>query len=398
MRRWWNGAVLVFLLCACGREPRGKVVVLGVDGLYRPLLETLAREGTLPNFGRLYLEGCTGDVTTRETGMPPLSPRVWNTFATGQLPDRHGIRNFVVPADTGQRLFSSRDRRVPAVWEIASASGRQVGVVNWLTTYPAEHVNGFVITERYLPLPAKTLAASVGVTLEREARGLVYPPAIFETLGKLHLPPQTTLADNADLAETIDRQVFAMARAALAVQPVDLLMIYTRSMDELSHLLWHTHARLPGEPKPARDEVVEYMRRYDVMLGELMAELGRADDLIVLSDHGMERNREPGQLSGKHTSPLTARGVLILNGPHIRPCRGLEVSALDVAPTILALLGLPADASMTGNVIPAAVRPGTEPVAKRAESYARLPNPDGDDASPADAATIERLKALGYVQ
>jgi hypothetical protein len=38
------------------------------------------------------------------------------------------------------------------------------------------------------------------------------------------------------------------------------------------------------------------------------------------------------------------------------------------------------------------------PPAKRSEPYARLPTADGDGASPADAAMIERLKTLGYVQ
>jgi predicted AlkP superfamily phosphohydrolase/phosphomutase len=390
-------AVLVVLALGCGRDG-GKLVVLGVDGLYAPLVESLARAGTLPHFRRLYRDGCTGVVTTGETGMPPLSPRVWNTFATGQLPDRHGITHFVAEGGNGKRLYSSRDRQVPAVWEIASASGRRVGVVNWLTTYPAEHVNGFVVSERYLPLPAQTLAGSVGVALEREARGLVYPPALFETLGKLHLPPQTTLASSAELADKIDREIFTIARTALAIHPVDLLLIYTRSMDELSHLYWHTHAPLPGEPPPPRDEVVEFMRRYDVMLGELLAGLGPADRLVVLSDHGMERNREKGALTGRHASRLSARGVLILYGAGIPRCRAAVVSALDIAPTILALLGLPADGSMTGHVIAAAFPPGVVPPAKRSEPYARLPTADGDGASPADAAMIERLKTLGYVQ
>jgi hypothetical protein len=259
-------------------------------------------------------------------------------------------------------------------------------------------VSGFVVSERYLPLPAQTLARSLGAELERETRGLVHPPAVFVALAKLDRPRQARRALTAELASEVDRQIFTLARAALAVQPVDLLMIYTRSMDELSHLYWHTHAPLPGEPRPRRNEIVEFMRRLDAMVGELLAELGPADDLIVLSDHGMERNREKGALTGKHTSRGTARGVLILYGRHIRPCRSVVASALDVAPTILALLELPADASMEGDVIAAAFPAGFTPLAKRLAPYARLPAADAADTSPADDAMIERLKALGYVQ
>ena len=46
------------------------------------------------------------------------------------------------------------------------------------------------------------------------------------------------------------------------------------------------------------------------------------------------------------------RGLLILHGPGIRP--GLELgdaTPLDIAPTILALLGVPQPAVMTGRVL-----------------------------------------------
>jgi hypothetical protein len=111
----------------------------------------------------------------------------------------------------------------------------------------------------------------------------------------------------------------------------------------------------------------------------------------------MERSRAKG-FSGEHVTLTSARGVLILHGSRIRPCRGLEVSALDIAPTILALLGVPADTGLRGHIITAALPADFEPLAKRTTPYARLTANGSDDATQADDVIIERLKALGYVQ
>src|SRR5919197_1497174 len=394
-------AALALATSGCGsRERPGMVVVLGIEGLHLPLLDQLVAEGALPNFARLYREGRSGGVSTAETVMPPLSPRVWNTFATGQLPEVHRIADFVREDGKGKRrLYSSRDRRVPALWEIASASGKRAGVVNWLQTYPAEHVNGFVISERYRPKSTQMLAQWQKVPLERDERGVVYPPQLLARLDGLALAPQTSFAYTAALAEAIDRDVFSLAYAALAEQPVDLLLIYTRSMDELSHLQWFTHEPRPEE-HPAHDEVVDFMRRYDALLGELLAHLHPADHLIVLSDHGMERAHGPKGLSGEHQSLETATGVLVLFRPRVAPgAERVWASALDVAPTVLDLLGIPPAQNMPGRVLSEAFRPDRPPLPRRPQRYVRrldaesAPTPGEDERQ-----FIDRLKALGYVQ
>lgn len=397
-----TGLLALALLAAVAPGCRAKgrtpcVVVLGVDALHLPLLDHLVKQGALPNFGRLYREGSVGPVSTVAAGLPSMSPRIWTSFATGHLPAEHGIDRFTRPDERGvERPLSSRDRRVAALWEIASASGKRVGVVNWLATYPAEPVNGFVVTDIYLVRPsAFVIAERTGSRPEQER--LVWPAELGKTLGRLGLVHRSAVI-GVEQALQLDRAVFVAAFAAWNEHPVDLLMIYTRGLDEVSHILWWTHEPREGE-NPGYDGVVEYMRRYDGLLGELLARLGPEDHLVVLSDHGVERNPAPRGPSGVHASAEVAVGVQAWWGPGVP--RGVRRAGLmvDVTPTLLELLGISPSADMPGSVLWFLLDPGHVQLARRPQPYARLADTtSGDGASAADADIVERLRALGYVQ
>jgi len=340
------------LLAACDRP--GRVVVLAVDGLHPPTLETLVAEGVLPNFGRLYREGSTGTTSTAGAGLPPFFMSILTSIVTGQLPPESGIGGgFVTKDKQGRpRLMSGRDRRAPAVWNIASAAGKSVGVVNWVLSYPAEPVRDFVISDRYVPASSEKLAKSMGVELDLDPGRTVYPPDL-----RAQLPPIPKLPNpNVPVqAEQVDRSFFTLSFAALARHPVDLLMIFTQSLDEMSHLLWGSHEPAPGATAP-RDFVVDYIQRYDGLLGELLARLRSQDHLIVLSDHGMERTTHPNMLAGQHETAATAHGVLLLRGPLVRADNRFgEVDMLDVLPTMLELLGVAPPDTLPGKVVTAAL-------------------------------------------
>jgi arylsulfatase A-like enzyme len=129
-----------------------------------------------------------------------------------------------------------------------------------------------------------------------------------------------------------------------------------------------------------------------------LAHLRQADHLIVLSDHGMERSHERG-LSGVHRSMATATGVMILHGPRVEPRpQRLLGSALDVAPTVLDLLGIPPAENMPGNVLSSAFRLDRPPLPRRREGYERRLDEEGPWPAYDERPLIDRLRALGYVQ
>ena len=98
----------------------------------------------MPNWQRLVSEGYSGRIASF---MPVLSPILWTTAATGVGPEVHHVLDFQeVDGKTGEKVpISGRSRRVPAVWNLASAAGRRVGVVGWWATHPAEKVNGLFV-------------------------------------------------------------------------------------------------------------------------------------------------------------------------------------------------------------------------------------------------------------
>jgi hypothetical protein len=91
------------------REP--KVLLIGLDGAAWDRVRALKAEGKLPHLGRLVDEGASGPCSslpwmralTRDQGY--WSPILWSTIATGKLPHKHGIDDFVMPTAEYSRFW-----------------------------------------------------------------------------------------------------------------------------------------------------------------------------------------------------------------------------------------------------------------------------------------------------
>lgn len=422
------GFLITFITYCSHSAPR--VLVLGFDGLDPRALDLLISEGALPNFARLRLEGAYGRLISSE---PMLSPILWTTIATGRTPDVHGIAHFVaVDPQTGEPLPVTSDlRRVPALWNILSAQGKTTAVVGWWATFPPEPIRGWVVSDHlaYHFLFGDGLAAA-DPTIK------THPPELQERLAPLVIPPsaigRAELAPFAsvDEAELASPLVFTDGLAHLrwlvattethrrvglalwAEERPDVEMVYFEGTDSVAHLFGHLfRARgLAGElaEQQARfGSAVEAMyRRADAIVGDFLAALDGGTTLIVLSDHGFALGRlhdDPSRV--RDLRRVSARfheleGVLFLRGRNVRSGARIEKPVhVDIVPTILALLGLPAAQDMPGRVLSEALI-RNEP-SDRIDSYDLL-RPDQGTANThdalADRALIERLESLGYLQ
>ena len=413
------GVLCLLLGTACGSAPRGRVLLVGIDGATLRMVTPLIEAGRLPHLAALARDGFGGPLRAHE---PLLSPRIWTSIATGMDPRRHGIVSFAWPDAAGVRqLYRSSDRRVPALWNIASAAGLSVVVVNWWNTYPVEKVRGAMVSDHVLAMEIQGRRALTGAEPPTPA-SLAWPRAWNARLPQL-------LRDDAPLTRVANpfaqRERFAawmnsealarryendadIARIALALEAAlspDLLMVFLPGIDRVSHVLWaaveptSAYADPPRMDAEQRSAAAEALRLYyvysDALIGRLMQRYGERDLVLVVSDHGFEAGRALGFLSGVHKSPGARDGVIFARGPGIVAGAGEPAASVnDVTPTVLAWLGLPVADDMDGRV--AHFLAGAAPA--RVASYAGLPVERLESAvSVTEREVLAELRSLGYL-
>ncbi len=408
---------------AGGRAP---VIWVGLDGLDFELVDRLAAEGRMPHWKRLVAEGYTARL---ESFAPVLSPIVWTTLATGVGPDVHRVLDFqeVDPA-TGRKVpISGFSRAVPAIWNVASAAGRSVGVVGWWATHPAEEVSGFFVSDHASPILFEGLPRA----------GVAYPAAL--SAGVEQIAAREATVSDADLAPFLDMPADEIARArggeglsnpvaALArilggtrvEQRIardlydrflpDLMMVYFEGTDVIGHVFApfvapKTSCVSDADFARYHRAADEYYAVVDEVIGQWMR---RAEEdgatLIVNSDHGFKWSADRPCEPASDRAALSGiwhrlDGVFAAWGARVRPsARRGSASVFDVEPTVAALLDLPVDRRAPGAVIRAAFPQAATPPRRDPLPMTAVRRVFAEAASRKEAdEQAERLRSLGYL-
>jgi Tfp pilus assembly protein PilF/arylsulfatase A-like enzyme len=404
-----------------------RVIFVGLDGADWQLLDGYMQAGSMPNLAALAKEGRTAVLTTIH---PPLSPLVWTTMMTGTSPLDHGILDFTRrnPQTGDLEPITSAERRVPAIWNLATEAGKSVAVFGLWATWPAEAVRGLLVADRLSSFTAGNHPPPPGV---------VYPPAeepwARETLAKadrevdfdaLHayLPwlgkeeydrwraapdpyAHPVSALRRILVET--RAYHALATSWLVREKPDLAVVYFQGTDTLGHVFAPyappRQEAVSGEDFQRFSKVPEiYFAEVDRLLGDYrrLAEASGAV-LMIASDHGFRwKEGRPSQLSSAAAATAGRwhrdEGIYLIRGPGV-PASDLrgEGNVIQICGTLMNLLGMPPSGGVAGP--PLTGVPASPDVLANYRDHWRPAAPVQAADPKASQGEIEKLQALGYI-
>ena len=410
----------------------GPVIFVGLDAVDWDLLEPLMAAGSMPNLSRLVREGDRGQL---ETLHPPLSPLVWTSMMTGVNPVRHGVLDFIhLRPDTGDKEpITSSERKVPAIWNMATAAGKRSAVFGLWATYPAEPIGGLLVSDRMFTFLYSESTPPEGAVYPRDAEPWArdIERRVNQEIGydalKAYLPWLTrgeyaSATSDPDpyrhpvsglrriLLET--RIYHELATDWIRTKKPDLAIVYFQGTDSIGHIFApfappkqreisaEDYARYSGVPQ-------QYFRRIDEMLGDYvrLAEANGAA-LLIASDHGFAWGEGRPTTLSSFANATAARwhrpqGMYLLWRPGIQRAassRG-QASVMQVCGTLMALLGLPQGSGLESPPIPPVSFASTATV-----HYGRFFTPAAAPAQTRRATSasddqdrIAQLRALGYI-
>ncbi|MBN2492195.1 MAG: hypothetical protein JXQ29_15215 [Planctomycetes bacterium] len=325
--------------------PGGRFVCVLVDGVTP---EELADVGAA--FG-------PGDLIPFEAGGRWLPPTFWWTVVTGHPPPEHGMwgapcRSGMVRqdsvyaaavqapwADSWEALaafvpvpgvVSARPRaaRIKSVWEVASETGRTVGVVNLWFTWPVPRVRRFSVSDAALQVLAARDPASAAATAAGSLAGLLWPE---DDAGWREVVVQRARLASASASQppsggTRDRFAVEMTLAALDRfrPPPDVLLVRLSGPD--------CAGLAPEADERGRQTALQSLA---AALFELRSVLLLAESTVLLLGH-------PGASGQGDTAALWINrgGAFRTQAIPLAPC--------DFAPSLLHGLGIPLSRELRG--------------------------------------------------
>jgi predicted AlkP superfamily phosphohydrolase/phosphomutase len=379
--------------------PIRRVILVGMDGLGPDQLRDGVARGDLTAFAQILRRGAHGPLATLR---PTEGPPIWTTIFTGRLPRDHGVKSFVTYRLRGsatayellptgafvgglERLglvttspVTAASRRGGALWNALNAFGIQAGVVRFWGTHPPEPIQGFMLSH-YFHLfrtdPARAAEALHPRDLAPEVSARSVDPRDLDPrmagdfvdlsveVPRDRVPWRRELVERALAPDLTYQRAGSVLRAAY---DPPFFATYFYGLDVVGHTFTrYAQPDLFGDVRPEeRRRYGAVVPRYEAYLsrsvGELMQGLRPGEVLLVVSGYGMRplppwrraweaALGEPWQ-SGTHAG--APDGLLLALGDGIRAGATLRsASVLDVAPTILYLMGLPVARDMEGRVL-----------------------------------------------
>lgn len=353
---------------------KNKVLLIGWDAADWKIIGPLMAKGEMPALKGLIDKGVYGNMSTMN---PPYSPMLWTSVATGKTPDKHGVLGFIelAPDLKGVRPVTTNSRKTRAIWNILHNQGYKSNLVGWWPSFPAEPINGVVISEKFQKInkdPKKKNPIHIDTVHPKEFLGKVKDLRLrpYEVTGQ-HLLPFMPKAGEVNqekdqgistfaklFAENVS--VHAASTYTMQITDWDFMAIYFDLIDHMCHAFMKYRPPLLKGVPPKFHEVYKGVvdgayKFQDMMLERTLSLIEEDTTVIVMSDHGYESGaRRILKMPKYPAAPALEHrqfGIFVASGPNIKKNEKIfGLGLIDVAPTILHAFGLPVGKDMDGKV------------------------------------------------
>ena len=269
-----------------------RVVVIGLDGGTYDLLLPLIEQGHMPQLAQVLQNGGWGCL---ESTIPPFTASAWSTFATGKNPGQHGVLSFQQfdrfnyhECVTG---FNDARQLQQPLWEMLSAAGKRVAVLNIPLSYPPQPVNGIMITGMMTPADAPEftypLELADALTDYRIDVDFIRDGDSFRRYG---LPEKSEML--ADIYKVTQERT-AVSLRLLEQELWDFFMVVYTGTDRISHFFWDDLQPL-WDKRPLSSskksiyfpDLIAYFHKLDRDISQLIDAAGPDAHVFFMSDHG----------------------------------------------------------------------------------------------------------------
>ena len=258
---------------------KGRLVILGFDGMDYDLTETLIQSGDLPNLKKLRKEGSS---TPFKSVFPPDSIPSWITAFTGKNPAEHGVLdhvNYLIKGEDTAKIDTSIFHG-NTFWDKISDLGHEVCVVNPFMAYPVWPVNGVMVSGPVF------IDGDIEVSNPDYVGDIPVPDSIG---GIVDLPSKKNIEKffHSTVSDTVQQAEFG---TKLFQEKSPRLFFQTfLTTDRIQHHLWrYTDENDPTYPGDGimKDSIRKFFITIDDIIGQYKDLLNANDLLLIISDHG----------------------------------------------------------------------------------------------------------------
>lgn len=252
---------------------RKRTVLIGIDGAQYTMLYKISNDGIMPNFNSLKDEGVFKQMMA---SIPDNSAVSWSSIMTGVNPGEHGVFGFtdLIPKTYTLGFLNFMNMKHKPFW--MQKPNKKYVILNLPFTYPVQEMNGYIISGFVSP----------------DINRSVYPTSIFPYINKLKYQIDVDSKKAYKSKDIFLDELFSVHEKRVIAYRYfwdevdwDTFMIVFTGSDRLGHFMWDDYENTDN---PNHKRFLDYFREIDKEIGWISEHLGNKDNLIMMSDHGME--------------------------------------------------------------------------------------------------------------